>query len=272
MNNFKFLFYFFSFLILFVSCSSDEDEIDCNLVENGPAMIDDCGDCQQALIYDYVTHQSEFIDDTIDVNLGPTEMIVMPNSTQNPFWNSGCNSILGSINEFDASDWILDMSQGPNNPTATGPFVKFSFSEGGEVLGDNWDVAFRGPTIIVNGGEGSSIDQPERTGNAAVYIANGTMNEIQSVDMSSLLQDSESGTAIVDDLGFTGQGWCSYDMMTHIISPIAGRILVFRTHNNNYAKMEILNFYDNPMTSQYGGFYTFNYVYDTNFNFDNSTE
>ena len=42
-------------------------------------------------------------------------------------------------------------------------------------------------------------------------------------------------------------------------------MLVFRTHDNKYAKMEILNFYDtpNPISSEgdFGGFYTFNYVY-----------
>ena len=30
---------------------------DCNgIAGNGLAMIDDCGDCQSALVYDYVTH------------------------------------------------------------------------------------------------------------------------------------------------------------------------------------------------------------------------
>ena len=30
-----------------------------------------------------------------------------------------------------------------------------------------------------------------------------------------------------------------------------------------YAKMEVLNFYDTPMTKPFGGFYTFNYVYQS---------
>ena len=33
---------------------------------------------------------------------------------------------------------------------------------------------------------------------------------------------------------------------THLLSPRAGRILVFRTHDNKYAKMEIIYFYDSP--------------------------
>ena len=63
-----------------------------------------------------------------------------------------------------------------------------------------------------------------------------------------------------DDFGFIGMGWCTYNQVTHVISPIAGKILVFRTHDNKYAKMEIKNFYDTPMTSPYGGFFTFDYV------------
>jgi hypothetical protein len=43
--------------------------------------------------------------------------------------------------------------------------------------------------------------------------------------------------------------------------------LVFRTHDNKYAKIEIIYFYDslNPVTSDgdIGGFYTFNYVYQS---------
>ena len=54
------------------------------------------------------------------------------------------------------------------------------------------------------------------------------------------------------------------DFENHFISPLPGRILVFRTHDNKYAKMEIIYFYDSPdpqpLEGDYGGFYTFNYV------------
>ena len=168
--------------------------------------------------------------------------------------------------ELDASDFELNIA----DTSATGNFVKFSFSEGNTVSHDNWDVAFRGTTLIVNGGEKAHNDQPNRSGNAAVYIATGSMSEINSVDTNRLLQDNSSGSAIlenitIDDLGISGQGWASYNMSTHLFQPIPGRVLVFRTHNNNYAKMDILYFYDslNPVTSDgdIGGFYTFNYVY-----------
>ena len=162
--------------------------------------------------------------------------------------------------ELNASQYDVNVL----DSLVTGKFEKFSFSEGDTVSHENWDIAFSGTTIIVNGGESYNVDQPERVGNAAVYIATGLMSDIRTVDLTKLEQDNVSGPAIIDDLGISEQGWASYDMSTHILSPIPGRILVFRTHDNKYAKMEILYFYDtpNPIPSEgdFGGFYTFNYV------------
>ena len=170
--------------------------------------------------------------------------------------------------ELDASDFELNIA----DTSATGDFIKFSFSEGSIVTNEDWDVAFRGTTLIVNGGDKANNDQPGRTGDAAVYIATGSMSEINSVDTNRLLQDNSSGSAIlnnimIDDLGVSGQGWASYSFSTHLFSPRAGRVLVFRTHNNKYAKMEIIYFYNslNPNTGSgdIGGYYTFNYVYQS---------
>ncbi len=165
--------------------------------------------------------------------------------------------------ELNASQYNINI----DDSLVTGKFQRFSFSSGDTITDDNWDVAFSGSTIIINGGDSYNVNQPERVGNAAVYIAQGVMSDISAVDISKLQQDNESGPAIIDDLGISGQGWASYDMNTHILSPIPGRILVFRTHDNKYAKMEIVYFYDspNPQPSEgdYGGFYTFNYVYQS---------
>ena len=168
-----------------------------------------------------------------------------------------------SFVELNASQYDVNIL----DSLVTGKFEKFSFSEGDTVIHENWDVAFSGTTIIVNGGDSYNDNQPERIGNAAVYIATGVMSDIRTVDLSKLEQDNTSGPAIIDDLGISGDGWASYDMSTHIISPIAGRILVFRTHDNKYAKMEILYYYDSPnpdpSNGDYGGYYTFNYVYQS---------
>ncbi len=166
--------------------------------------------------------------------------------------------------ELNASQYIVN----PLDSSLTGKYERFSFSEGDTVNHDDWDVAFRGSTIIVNGGVNSSADQPNRSGSAAVYIANGIMSDIKIVDVNKLIEDGATRPAIIDDLGISGQGWASYNQESHVLSPIAGKILVFRTHDNKYAKMEILYYYDSedpqPSQGDFGGFYTFNYVYQSN--------
>lgn len=171
--------------------------------------------------------------------------------------------ITTTITELDAQAATFIPNPPPAPPTITGDYTKFSFAEGTVVEGDDWDVAFRSTSIIFNGGMASDTSQPNRTGNAAVYIIDGTMEDISSVDESLLLQDGATSTAIIDDMGIQQMGWCIYDFATNMISPIAGKILVVRTHDNKYAKIEILNFYDAAFSNVYGGFYTFNYVYQS---------
>ena len=90
-----------SLVIGFSSCKKDSptpsgnddnnnNNLDCNGIENGTSILDDCGDCQQAYIYDYVSHDVTLLDDTNGVVLGATEMLVMPSDPGNPYWNSGC--------------------------------------------------------------------------------------------------------------------------------------------------------------------------------------
>ena len=64
---------------------------DCNGISHGPALIDSCRDCQLAYIYNFITHEATFIDDTAGVIFDPTtQMIGMPDHPQNPYWNAGC--------------------------------------------------------------------------------------------------------------------------------------------------------------------------------------
>ena len=54
----------------------------------------------------------------------------------------------------------------PGQPPS-GKFVKFSFAKQTTVTGDDWDVAFRATTILVNGGFSGSQDEPSRK--ATIY-------------------------------------------------------------------------------------------------------
>lgn len=149
-----------------------------------------------------------------------------------------------------------------------GPFTKFSF-ESGEVTDSEteWDIAFRGTTIAVNGGEVTgTADEPERNGNAGVAVETGTFSEVTSAEGLTFNQDTDGSFAIATG---SGNGWYNYNGATFTVTPIPGRVFVFRTHDGNYAKVEILSYYrDAPAEpdafTDESRVYTFNYVYNPN--------
>lgn len=148
-----------------------------------------------------------------------------------------------------------------------GGFTKFDFETGMQTTSEtDWDIAFRGTTIAINGGTVTGTDdEPTRTGDAGATIVTGTFASVTTAEGLNFIQDASGAFAIPTG---SGNGWYNYNFMTHIISPIPGKILIFRTADNHYAKVEILSYYkDNPkqpdQTSE-SNYYTFNYVYNPN--------
>jgi hypothetical protein len=150
-----------------------------------------------------------------------------------------------------------------------GAFTKFSFSENKIVTTDNWDIAFRGTTIIVNGGakyNTSDADEPSRTGSGAVSIVSGTFGSVTLFPTSTTFaQDASTVYAIPTG---SGNGWYSYNSSTNIISPIAGKVFVVKTHDGKYAKFEVLSYYQGapatPDATSVPRYYTFNFAYQAN--------
>lgn len=149
-----------------------------------------------------------------------------------------------------------------------GEFTKFSFASGEVTTSDTeWDIAFRGTTIAVNGGDVTGTnDEPERNGNGAAAIVDGIFSEVNSADGLSFAQDAAAAFAIPTG---SDNGWYNYNFMTNVISPIPGKVLVFRTFDGRYAKVEVLSYYENAPTNPDGfadaaRYYTFNYVYNPN--------
>ncbi len=156
------------------------------------------------------------------------------------------------------------VDQTGNFTPISGAFTKFDFAAGEITESDTeWDIAFRGTSIIVNGGVSlGTTDEPVRTGNGAAYIATGSLGSVNSIDASLFVQDSNEGYAITDWYAYSGPP-------TFLISPIAGRVLVIRTRNGRYAKVEILSYYkDAPANpdafTDEERYYTFDYIYQPN--------
>ena len=93
------------------------------------------------------------------------------------------------------------------------------------------------------------------------------MATVTEVDEDAFLSDTASGLAIPTG---SDNGWYNYSgPPSYLITPLSGKILVIRTSDDKYAKMEIVSYYQGaPETPQYGvdesRYYTFNYVYQPN--------
>ncbi|WP_299679846.1 HmuY family protein [uncultured Dokdonia sp.] len=187
------------------------------------------------------------------------------NSDDNDDTQALANLITASITDVHAPQ------EGGQGQPISGDFTKFDLDTGQITTSDtDWDIAFRATTIIVNGGVSQgTTDEPERTGNAGAYIATGTMSDITSVDTNLFVQDAADIPAIPSG---SDNGWYNYSgPPLFLITPLPGKILVFRTTEGRYAKVEILSYYEgapsNPDTTvDASRYFTFNYVYQPNNN------
>ncbi|MEX0313115.1 MAG: HmuY family protein [Allomuricauda sp.] len=166
-----------------------------------------------------------------------------------------------------ASNIAAPQTGGQGQPVG-GPFTKFSFATGEVTTSDTeWDLAFRGTTVAVNGGAVTgTAEEPARNGNGGASIQSGTFASITSADGLTFTQDADGAFAIPTG---SDNGWYNYNFMTNIVSAIPGKVFVIRTHDGKYAKVEFLSYYEDAPTSpdpstDASRFYTFNYVYNPN--------
>ncbi|XAZ82140.1 HmuY family protein (plasmid) [Fibrella sp. ES10-3-2-2] len=154
------------------------------------------------------------------------------------------------------------------NPTTgqaigtTGKFTLYSLADNKTVANADsastkWDIGFRGTTLIVNGGA-------IRAGKGGAYVQTGTFEALTTVPTSTTFAQDQSPTSLAITTG-SGNGWYNYNSATNVIAPIPGRVLVIRTGDGKYAKLEILSYYQNapatPDASSVQRYYTFRYVY-----------
>ncbi|MEX0275602.1 MAG: HmuY family protein [Flavobacteriaceae bacterium] len=195
------------------------------------------------------------------LDAGKSEPVPAADNTENHGWNNYEKDLPISAK---IENLYAPQTGGQGQGEIGGPFVKFSFEEGKVIDSDTkWDIAFRGTTIAVNGGvKTGTNDEPERNGNAGAAIASGTFDDIGDIDGLNFEQDAEGSFAIPTG---SGNGWYTYTgPPSHQIVPTAGKILVFRTHDGKYAKIEVLSYYKDADASSESRHYTFKYVYQPN--------
>nr|WP_315255508.1 HmuY family protein [uncultured Flavobacterium sp.] len=149
-----------------------------------------------------------------------------------------------------------------------GEFTKFSFSENKIVTTEKWDIAFRGTTIIVNGGAKVGItDEPSRTGVAAVSIVSGTFSSITAFPAATTFVQDAANSVYAIPTG-SDKGWYNYNQSTSLVTPLAGKVFVVKTHDGKYAKFEILSYYKDapatPTATSEARYFTLNFAYQAN--------
>jgi hypothetical protein len=162
------------------------------------------------------------------------------------------------------------------NPTTgqptgtTGKFKFFSFKTGAEVANtdsatNKWDLGFRGTTIIVN----SPTSGP---GTSVVQVVEGIFEELTEAPLNGYKSDDKDATVKNAIPTGSNNGWYTATGggpgSVTVVKPIPGKIIVVRTADNRYAKMEILSYYKdapaNPTGREPSRYYTFRYVYQPN--------
>ncbi len=148
-------------------------------------------------------------------------------------------------------------------PLSPKHYTFYSLADGKEIAytdsnSTKWDIAVNRTTILINGGSSGP-------GQGGAQIYKGLFADMTDAPTTSYSVDAPTAKAIP---AVPGQGWYNYDGTTHIVSPIAGRVLLIRTAIGKYAKMEITSYYKNapatPSATDPSGYYTFRYVYQPN--------
>jgi hypothetical protein len=138
------------------------------------------------------------------------------------------------------ADTIIGLSS-IGQPYGAGKFTFYSLETNAIISNTDssstkWDIGLRGSTIITNGGSSGP-------GKGGAFIFVGTFEELVKVPADSTFRvDATSNYAI------SSRGWSLYTPQTNLLTPLPGRVLVFKTASGKYAKVEILNYYKGGTT------------------------
>lgn len=148
----------------------------------------------------------------------------------------------------------------------TKKFTLFSFKTGAVVANADsataqWDLGFNGTTIITNSGTSGP-------GTAGAQVVNGIFDELIAAPEDGYGTDDKTTVPATYAIPRgSGNGWYNYNPATNVISPIAGRVIIVKTSEGKFAKMEILSYYKDspaaPSSTDIDRHYSFRYVYQS---------
>jgi len=184
-------------------------------------------------------------------------------------------TIVVPVSAITVKDLAADTVTGlglDGRPKSAGTTTYYSLVDNKEVASTDaastkWDIAFSSTKILINGGtSGPGI------GGAFVYV--GLFDALKTIPAdSNFSTDNSNAASFAIPLG-SGKAWYTYDGLTTLVSPIAGRVLVIRTATGKFAKIEIISYYKGGVTLPASAsvndklfkqrYYTFRYAYQPN--------
>lgn len=122
--------------------------------------------------------------------------------------------------------------------------VYYNLSTNKQVTGDDitagkWDIAFSSTNIFVNGGTSGS-------GTTQAQVVNSIFDDLAAAPADGYKTDATGANAIT--------GWYLYtntnSVPNHAVLPVPGKIIVIKTKDGKYAKLEMKSYYKgNPDTT-----------------------
>lgn len=139
-------------------------------------------------------------------------------------------------------------------PDQTGKYTFYDLDQGATVAdssSDLWDIAFGGTTLLANAAHGGGIQ-----------VIQSTYSEVENAPETGFSDTNASWYV------YTGE---APNLPKHAVLPKSDATIIIKTPTGNYAKMEILSYYEgNPdvtsaefanfMTRPSSGYFSFNYI------------
>ncbi len=145
-----------------------------------------------------------------------------------------------------------------------GKYTYFSLRDSSVISGTDtmttkWDLAFATTKIRTNSGTSG----PGQGG--AIVLSSADFDTVSQAPYSGYSYDT-TATQLAIRTG-SDNGWYHYNFATNIVTPIVGRVLLIRTADAKYAKVQIVSYYKGapltPTQTDQPRFYTFKYVYQS---------
>ncbi len=156
-------------------------------------------------------------------------------------------------------------------PLTNGKFTFYSLENNKIVANTDsastkWDIALMATKILTNAGTSGP-------GMGGAFVYNGLFTDLKTIPTDSVFKTDNAPASYAITYG-SGKGWYSYDQLTSLITPLAGRVLVIRTASGKYAKIEIVSYYKGGVTLPATAsdidklnkqrYYTFRFMYQPN--------